>query len=101
MDVFKIKNVQQLDNFINEGGDIFDYDDETPLFKKHVQKNPELFRAFVEAGIDINALNGNPKVTISGSVTTDYREVYNCIKGNDGKYHYQNHTQSSWLLVCI
>ena len=29
------------------------------------------------------------KVTISGSVTTDYREVYNCIKGNDGKYHYQ------------
>lgn len=29
------------------------------------------------------------KVTISTSVTTDYRDVYNCVKGNDGKYYYQ------------
>lgn len=29
------------------------------------------------------------KVTISTSVTTDYREVYNCVKENDGKYYYK------------
>jgi hypothetical protein len=29
------------------------------------------------------------KVTISTSVTTDYRDVYNCVKGNDGKYYYK------------
>ena len=29
------------------------------------------------------------KVTISTSVTTDYRDVYNCVKRNDGKYYYQ------------
>ena len=29
------------------------------------------------------------KVTISGSVTTDYIGIYDCIKGSDGKGHYQ------------
>lgn len=79
MDLFKIKNVQQLDNFINEGGDIFDYDDETPLFKKHVQKNPELFRAFVEAGIDINALNNDCEtVLMKASDTETIKLILEC-----------------------
>lgn len=81
MDLFKIKNVQQLDNFINEGGDIFevDDDDETPLFKKHVQKNPELFRAFVEAGIDINALNNDCEtVLMKASDTETIKLILEC-----------------------
>lgn len=84
MDLFKIKNVQQLENFINEGGDIFevDDDDETPLFKKHVQKNPELFRAFVKAGIDINALNNDCEtVLMKASDTETIKLILEC-KGN-------------------
>lgn len=81
MDLFKIKNVQQLENFINEDGDIFevDDDDETPLFKKHVQKNPELFRAFVEAGIDINALNNDCEtVLMKASDTETIKLILEC-----------------------
>lgn len=81
MDLFKIKNVTQLKTFINEGGNIFEVDneDETPLFKKHVQKNPELFKAFVEAGININALNNDCEtVLMKTSDTKTVKLILEC-----------------------
>lgn len=59
MDLFKIQTVDQLEQFIKDGNDILEFDEngKTPLFYPHVIDNEELFKKMVEYGVDINRLS--------------------------------------------